>query len=204
MILAIVNHKGGVGKTTTAIHLAAAFAAKSAKDAPPALLIDGDDNRSALAWNMRGNGLLPFAVIDADAQRPPAASNTVIDTQARTPTEDLADLARAGAVFVLPCAPEAMALAALLTTVNTLRTVNARYVALLTLTPPPPSRDAAEARELLAAKGIPCLAATIRRRVAYQKASLAGVIVRDVPDARAIDAWKDYETALKEIVKNYG
>jgi chromosome partitioning protein len=52
-ILTITGYKGGVGKSTTAIHLAT-FLSEQGKT----ILVDGDQNRTALAWAARGS--LPF------------------------------------------------------------------------------------------------------------------------------------------------
>jgi chromosome partitioning protein len=57
MLITIASFKGGVAKTTTAVHLAAYL-----QDRSPTLLIDGDPNRSATGWSRRGH--LPFKVVD--------------------------------------------------------------------------------------------------------------------------------------------
>ena len=57
MIITIASFKGGVSKTTTAVHLAAYLQKRS-----PRLLIDGDPNRSATGWARRGQ--LPFKVVN--------------------------------------------------------------------------------------------------------------------------------------------
>ena len=59
MILAVLNQKGGVGKTTLAVHIATALAHQAAK----VLLVDADPQSSALDW-AASRGLPPlFPVI---------------------------------------------------------------------------------------------------------------------------------------------
>jgi chromosome partitioning protein len=57
MIVTVTGYKGGIGKTTTALHLAAYLQRQA-----PAVLVDGDLNRSATGWGR--NGSLPFRVVD--------------------------------------------------------------------------------------------------------------------------------------------
>jgi chromosome partitioning protein len=195
MIITVASFKGGVGKTTTAVHLAAYMQKKS-----PTILIDGDPNRSATGWTRRG--ALPFKVVDERqaARFAREYEHVVIDTEARPEENDLKELADGCDLLVIPTTPDALAIDALIQTVAALEKIGSdRYRILLTIIPPRPSHDGEEARSLMSERGLPLFESEIQRLVAFQKAALAGVPVYTITDARAAQAWACYENVGKEI-----
>lgn len=195
MILTVASFKGGVGKTTSAVHLACYL-----QDHGNTLLIDGDPNRSATRWAKRGE--LPFKVIDERqaAKYVKDYQHIVIDTQARPEREDLEALADGCDLLIIPSTPDALALDALMLTVEVLKSLSAEYKILLTVIPPKPSRDGEEARNLFVEVGLPLFQTSIRRLAAFQKAALAGVPVYMIADPRAALGWGDYVAVGKEIL----
>ncbi len=197
MIITVASFKGGVGKSTTSIHLASYFSDEGKNNV---LLLDGDANRSVSNWAERGN--LPFKVADERhaAKYSRDAEHIIIDTAARPNEEDLKTLAEGCDLLILPCVPDVLSLEAMMLTVETLKKLNSdSYKVLLTIVPPKPNRDGDEARKSLLKADLPLFDTPIRRFQAYKKAALLGVPVDKVNDSKSKIAWKDYQDVCKEI-----
>ena len=197
LLITVAGFKGGIGKTTTAVHLAC-YLSQLGKT----LLVDGDPNRSATGWSKRGEGdSFPFKVVDLmqAALYSPKYEHIVIDTAARPDQNELQALADGCNLLVLPTTPDALAVDALLQTVDLLQDkISDRYRILLTMVHPKPVKMAEQAREALAE--VPLFNTEIRRLIAYEKAALMGVPVYEVKDRMAKIAWSDYEQVGKEIM----
>ncbi len=205
MIVTITSDKGGVGKTMTAVHLAAFF-----QTLAPTLLVDGDGLRCAIKWAARGDGNgLPFKVV-GDKEMGKHLRNyehVVIDTQGKPDERDLKELVEGCDILILPAEPGESANEGLIHTLERLHAFGSKkHRVLLTKMPPPHERMAALARktrqELIDAE-YPVFKTEIEDMAVFQLAEAAGVPVYALKGERNRNrAWDMYASVGKEIIAN--
>lgn len=193
MIISLTQYKGGVGKTTSAVCLATLLSREG-----NTLLIDSDPNKSASLWARKG--LLPFDVC-TDSEAPKRLmsgqyQNTVIDTPARPAADDIKAIAKGADLLILPTTPDPLSLSALVQIAGDLPQ-GTNYRCLITLSPPLPQTDGADAIAALQRHHLPVFTRPIRRYKAYIKAADAGVVVEKAPGGGV--AWRDWTEVWKEL-----
>lgn len=194
-ICTVTGYKGGIGKSTTAIHLSAILAQHG-----KTLLVDGDPNRTCLAWSRRGN--LPFRVEDERKYQKliREMDYLVIDTPARPESDDLKTLAEGCDLLILPTTPDVVSLEPTLEITEAVESAN--YKLLITLVPPPPNKQGEDLRETLKKNEIPVFETMVRRTVSFAQAAEKGVLVHQTgkKDSASQEAWRDYEKVGREIL----
>ncbi|SNT44342.1 plasmid segregation oscillating ATPase ParF [Granulicella rosea] len=197
MIITLASYKGGAGKTTSAVHLAAYF-----QTLAPTLLLDGDKTKNALNWSQRGNGFsFRVAPVDQAARLAKSYEHIVIDTGQRPDAADLKEAVDACDLLIIPATPSPLDTDGLIQTVLALKKIGTdSFRVLLTKVPPPPERDAMELRKLLEDEGVSIFKGEIPRLKAFEKAAGAGEIVQQTNDRNANRAWDSYMAIGKELM----
>lgn len=205
-VTAVINQKGGAGKTTLAMNLAAGLARRG-----ETVVIDLDPQGSSQQWASLGAEPFPATVKritghwDARTlhQNYRAYRHMVLDCPPSLESHASMQALRACDVALIPVLPSPIDLWASLRLPQEIaeaQKVNSRLRAFLVLNQlEPKSALSAAMHEALAEFGIPVLQAALRRRAAYRSAALEGLSVYQM-GRRGAEAAAEIEAIIAEVI----
>jgi chromosome partitioning protein len=190
-IIAVITQKGGSGKTTLSINLAAAAA--EAGHTP--LVIDCDMQASACKWADRREKDLAPHVIDAQPSRLAGAIKTaeeqgidviIIDTPPKS-GEASAAAAKVADVVIIPFEPQILDLETIENTKDILQLAkNPPAIAVLNKVPPVGTRRQEDAAAFLRQYGLAICAQSVSRRAIFGDATAMGKsVIEAEPQGKA-------------------
>jgi chromosome partitioning protein len=203
-ILTVANGKGGVGKSTTTVNLAGILGKKMR-----VLVVDSDPQESATWWMERSERA--EQAVEVVQETDPGMLGRVrevggydvvlVDTRPALRAQALGAVIGASDYVVLPSPPSPMDVVALIETVrHEVRPSGVRHRVLLTRVDARSRGEAEEARDALAAAGIPVFDNLVREYKAHRTASLLGIPISRLGLRRGRNAEDDYRRVAEEVL----
>lgn len=206
--IAIISQKGGAGKTTLAIHLAAA----STLSGLESVVLDADPQATASSWSHWRElaGLGAPEVIDCASptllpKKLAAAADlgaeiAIIDTP---PHSDIMarEACRAAGLVLIPCRPQAFDLAAVEMTAELAKASGKPAFVIWVGGPTRAPTTYREATELVERLGLPVAPAMMTQRAIYHHSTGAGRVAVEIePDGKAATETRDVWTWARSQV----
>ena len=190
--VAIASQKGGAGKTTLAIHLAAA----AARAKLVTLIVDTDPQATASRWGQWRGGAEPEVI---DCASPPllpkklaeaaalGAELAVIDTPPHADSMAAA-ACRAADLILIPCRPRAFDLDAIQTTADLVKASGKPAFVVFTAGPQRAVNLYREAAELVRSFGLEVAPVVMSERAAYHHSTGEGkTVIETDPEGKAAE-----------------
>ena len=205
-VVAVVGNKGGAGKTTLCINLAAGLATRA-----PTVILDADPQRSSLQWRTLADRDDAVAVMDATDDVAGAVRRTrsqhryvVVDCPPSVHAEQTAQALQVCDLALVPVQPSPLDLWATVhieDRVEAAKQANPRLRAVLVINQlEPRTRLSQLMRQALAELDLPAARTAIRRRVAYRSSVLEGRTVMDLGSRGAVAA-NEIRALIEEVVR---
>ena len=208
-VIALCSQKGGVGKTTLALELAAVFADTSGR----ALVVDIDPQRTAEEI-ITASSSVPFDFAAEDDPRVLEQLRTVRDYDAiivdcpgnLEDTETLAGVLKSASYAIIPMVPERAAVQPTLRTARTCEDQAVSHRVVVNMADPLRGAGPVDAAwRLLDDLGIPRMVSFVRRYVAHSQAQLDGRMITGYRgDRSAVAALGDVRRLQAELLLELG
>jgi chromosome partitioning protein len=183
MVISLINQKGGVGKTTTAINIASSLAAKKLN----VLMVDADPQGSVLQWQSTGANRefdvvqLPAAELRGQIGKHRQDFDHVVVDSPPALSHVSREIAACSDLAIIPISPSSLDIWSSRETIQLVRDVGRSHAGLsarlLVYRKIPGTRLAAEARDALNSYGLDVFKTEISQRIAYVEAIVSGVSV---------------------------
>lgn len=207
--IAVLGEKGGAGKSTVAINVAAELAARGAR----VLLVDCDPQGTAIEWASLGaeaGHTGPRTIALGDNVRGELARLaeehewTIVDLPGRSSKRSAAAVMVAD-LALLPCAPsplDAWALGSTVALLANARELRPELLVSVLVNKADRTTLAANTREAIEALGVPVLEATLGSRVAFAEAIASGQgVTAYAPGSVAADELRRLVDELEALLK---